>query len=248
MPADLSVTCTSYSQFGEDRKVAEFFGENFKGLFLEVGSADGVRDSNTLLLEQRGWAGVLVEADPELAVRASVRERSVVHNAVVGAGESVSLAVFYRISGGPENLSGLASVSLTGALESHVERHGGRIEEIRVKATTLDAIWGESGFHRSPDFVSIDVEGAELEALKGFDIERHRPRLVLVEDNSYDRDRRVHDWLKRAGYRRVHRTGVNDWYVNQNEAVPFRKERIVLAYRLFRWRVGRMVRRMTNKR
>ena len=58
-----------------------------------------------------------------------------------------------------------------------------RLSEIRqVPVRTLDSILAEVGFARV-DFLSVDVEGAELAVLRGLSIERYRPRLILIEDD-----------------------------------------------------------------
>ena len=56
------------------------------------------------------------------------------------------------------------------------------------------------------DFVSIDVEGAEFDVLRGFDLGRHRPSLVLLEDHLFDV--KSHRLLCASGYRLVKRTGL----------------------------------------
>jgi FkbM family methyltransferase len=238
---DSAMSSRSYSQFGEDVAVAGFFGTEFKGTFFDIGANDGVRDSNTLLLEQLGWTGVLVEANPAIAsAAAAMRPGSRVVNCAVGAAASPAGCAFHQISGGPENLNGLSSLRLSDAVRAQVASLGGRIEQVTVTAKTLDEIWDESGFRGGPDFLSLDIEGAELEALRGFTLDRHRPRLLLVEDNSRDTDRRVHNWLWAAGYRRVHRTGVNDWYVAAADIRRFRRERVILFLRLWKWRLRRL--------
>src|SRR5436190_1931329 len=79
----------------------------------------------------------------------------------------------------------------------------------------------KAGFSRSEagaaklDFVSIDVEGTQLDVLKGFDLHRHRPSLLLVEDHLHELS--AHNFIREQGYRLIKRTGLNNWYV-PNEA------------------------------
>lgn len=65
------------------------------------------------------------------------------------------------------------------------------------------------------DFISIDVEGHELEVLKGFSLRKYNPRIVLIEDNSNQTNFAVQIHMKSNGYELFNRTGVNDWYVKQ---------------------------------
>ena len=82
---------------------------------------------------------------------------------------------------------------------------------INVPIRTLDSILVEAGSPTEFDFLSIDVEGHEIEVLRGFDIARWRPRLILLEDHVADLSK--HRYLIAAGYRIVRRYENNGWYV-----------------------------------
>jgi hypothetical protein len=87
-----------------------------------------------------------------------------------------------------------------------VKPHG----SISVPLLSLDTILSMAGASHI-DFMSIDVEGHELEVLDGFDLQRWRPRLLLIEDLLLHL--RLHRYLTGQGYRWVRRTGINNWYV-----------------------------------
>ena len=82
---------------------------------------------------------------------------------------------------------------------------------IDVPIKTLDEVLTDVGAPSPIDFLSIDVEGHEREAVRGFDFERWRPRLVLIEDHVLDRC--LHNDLVSCGYVWIRRTGLNSWYV-----------------------------------
>jgi hypothetical protein len=56
-----------------------------------------------------------------------------------------------------------------------------------------------------------------LQVLRGFDLARHRPAVVLVEDHLLQLG--VHRHLVWHGTRAVKRTGINNWYVPKRQ--PF---------------------------
>ena len=101
------------------------------------------------------------------------------------------------------------------------------VEEVEVR--TLDEILAEAG-NPKLDFVSIDVEGLELQVLRGFDLARHRPAVLLMEDHL--KQLGVHRHLARHGYRVVKRTGVNNWYVPKRQ--PFHLSTWTERLKLFR--------------
>ena len=92
-------------------------------------------------------------------------------------------------------------------------------EKIRVPLRTLDSILTKAGVSKI-DFLSIDVEGTELQVLQGLNLEKYAPDLILVEEHRFDYAKHKH--LRRHGYRLVRRTGWNNWYVPSHSPVTVR--------------------------
>jgi hypothetical protein len=80
-----------------------------------------------------------------------------------------------------------------------------------VPLTTLDEILTETGAPSPIDFLAVDVEGHDIEVLRGFDFARWRPRLILVEDLVLDM--RLHRFMQSRSYKWIRRTDINSWYV-----------------------------------
>jgi FkbM family methyltransferase len=204
------ITNTFYAQFGEDRLLAQLFADKRDGACVEVGANDGVTGSNTLFFEQLGWRCVLVEPNPDLA--ALLRSTRSAHVFECAASRAEGRAVLQLAEGGP-----LAhAVSAIGD-DKHARAHGFQSRPVEVRTRTLDAILDEAGFSPGFEFLTLDVEGHEFEALGGMTLGHWRPRLVIVEDNTRFGDARVRQHLARSGYARVRRTGVNDWYAHRTE-------------------------------
>jgi hypothetical protein len=108
-----------------------------------------------------------------------------------------------------------------GASGEHYAVRGMRSRRLSVPTMTMDAAldraFGEDGRREGIDLIILDVEGAELDVLAGLSLDVWRPRLLIVEDLSERRDRRVADRLAAAGYRRVARVGRNDAFVRADE-------------------------------
>lgn len=201
----------SFSQFGEDVLLWEYFGAKAKGFFLEAGANHPTKCSQTWLFEQQGWKGVLVEPIARnCAVLRQHRPRSQVFQVALGAPEQRGRARF-SVAAGNDGLSGLAPNE--GVV---VER----TEEVEIR--TLDDVLAEAG-NPKLDLVSLDVEGAELQVLLGFDLARHRPAILLVEDHL--QSLAVHRHLVRRGYRLVKRTGLNNWYIPKGQPFSMRSWR-----------------------
>jgi FkbM family methyltransferase len=199
-----------FAQFGEDRILDTIFHHRSVGHCVEVGANDGITDSMTYHFELLGWNCLLVEPIPDLARKISERRNCIVMNCAASSGEgeaSFSIA---------EEALGMSGLELTRKQLQAITRAGGTPTEIKVRKKTLDAILEESNFGKI-DFISIDVEGHELEVLKGFTLEKFTPRIVLLEDNSNQTDPTVENYMKKKGYVIFKRTGVNDWYALESD-------------------------------
>ena len=75
-----------------------------------------------------------------------------------------------------------------------------------------------ASLHGSIDLVVLDAEGSDLDALKGFDIGQHRPRMLIIEDNAHDGDPVLRNTMMELPCELVCRVAVNDAYVRQDEA------------------------------
>jgi FkbM family methyltransferase len=209
----------SHSQHGEDLILWDFFGRKLRGFFVDIGAHDGVSLSNTFFFESLGWSGICVEANPELARRcAAARPGSRVVHAACGNRAATSTAPL-MVATGPEWASTRSFVSTSAENRAQLEQAGIDLVPVEVPCTTMDALLGPEV--PTIDFVSIDVEGAELQVLQGFDFTRARPAVLVVEDNSRGTKREVADFLEAAGYRRALTIGVNDFYVTLQERRHF---------------------------
>ena len=174
-----------------------------RGTFVELGAFDGVSQSNTAWLEaNRGWRGILVEPIPE-AYEQCVRNRplaTVINCACVSA-EYTAPTVEMVYAGLMSIVRGARSSDE--ADEAWVSL-GEELQQLQrytssVPARTLSAVLDE---HRlgCVDLVSVDVEGYEVEVLRGFDLERFDPRHIVVEES---RGGELDRYLTARGYRQV---------------------------------------------
>lgn len=178
------------SQNGEEILIWDLFSRRNQGFFVDVGAHDGVALSNTYFLEAVGWSGILVEANPELC-SAAARARPF-SKAVHAAASATECEVSFTVA---DNVSALSS--LTPDL-ARIRREGGSTREIMVRAMTLDSLLED--VNEPIDFVSIDVEGGEMDVLRGFDLARFAPQLLVIEDN-HDQGE-LDAYLAPRGYKR----------------------------------------------
>jgi len=161
------------SQNSEDLILWDLFGNQLEGFFIEAGAFDGYRYSVTYAFESIGWNGLLVEPLPEPArICAARRPGSRVVNAALSRNLSAS-AAFNVVN---DHYGGMLS-HFPGL--SHVEGATGPFESIQIPVTNLNTLLAD---HQGPiDLLALDVEGAEQDVFAGFDLDRFRPRVVMVE-------------------------------------------------------------------
>jgi FkbM family methyltransferase len=179
----------------------EHFGP--PGYFVEVGACDGLYLSNTRLLEEQGWEGILVEPNPDWheALRgnaARFRRRSEIDRRACWS-ESEKLIPLW-CTARPE-LSAVSSVA-TADLHAAMRADSYRVEQ--VETATLARILTD---HKAPEqiaFLSIDCEGAELEILhEFFSVTRlWSIRLITVEHNWGPSREPIRELLEAHGYER----------------------------------------------
>jgi FkbM family methyltransferase len=185
----------------ESELVWQCFACRKDGFFVDVGANEPQQGSQTWFLEEQGWQGILVEPLAELCQRLrQARPRSRVFQVACGApGHPPAL---------PFHVAQAASKS--GLVKNLVETSTRYVHTELAPVMTLDELLNQAGNPRL-DFVSIDVEGTQLDVLRGFTLQQHHPGLLLMEDHLHNLA--VHRYLRQQGYRLVKRTGLNNWYV-----------------------------------
>jgi FkbM family methyltransferase len=180
--------------------VREFFANKGSGFFVDVGAADPQRGSQSWHLEQLGWSGILVEPRPDYAEKLRRARRARVFENACSSPRNAGRTMPLRVRGG---LSTLNENLVIAGLKPH--------SEVSVQIRTLNDVLTAAGAPAPLDFLSIDVEGHEVELFDGFDLARWQPRLLLIEDHA--KHLKLHHLIQQRGYKWVRRTGLNAWYV-----------------------------------
>jgi len=198
-----------FSQSGQDWFIDQvLIKERRGGVFVDVGGYDGVTGSNTLFFEMfRAWTGLLIEPVADLLARACEVRRNPCIGAVV-SGEA-SECDFLEVTAGFRQMSGrfeTYDADLLKRLRAHPE-HGELIR--RVETRTLADILSE---HRlsQVDYLSLDIEGGELDVLKTFPFEAVKVGIFSIENALGHPE--IHALMTARGYRLVEFLGVDEIY------------------------------------
>jgi len=198
-----------YSQHGEDFILDQMFAGQVRGVFVEVGCIDGKRFSNTLVFEERGWKGLCVEAHTgyiELLKRN--RPQSIVCHCAVGEMDKEDI-VFYANSRG--SLSTVDKSQEKHWKDEYAEFFTG-FEEQHIPQKTLTTIFKENDISHV-DILSLDIEGYELQALKGLDFSVVKPRALVIEADTIEHEQEFASMLIPNGYLQSVRVAGNIFFV-----------------------------------
>lgn len=179
-----------FSQSGEDCLLWQLLGSSPDGIFIEVGAFDGIHLSNSYTFENLGWNGICVEPHPEyFALLEKQRPGTICVNCACVADPEIKTVSFKSESAGL--LSGIDPLDAD-SLERRYKLRGKSFEGfnvVEVAGRTLKSILEEHNADNKPiAFLSVDVEGTEIDVLRGMDLSVNRPRVIVAEANSQEHE------------------------------------------------------------
>ena len=212
-----SIHCyPSFSQEGEDRILWVLLaaeGRRERGFYVDVGAHHPERYSNTKLFYDVGWRGISVDAMPgSMQLFRVARPNDInLEAAISSTGRTLTYYLF--------NEPALNGFSQEVADSRSADRSGWRIVgEQKIETTTLANLLTS---HLPPDqqidFLSVDVEGLDLDVLRSNDWDRFRPAVVAVEDFTPSRSEGPSDigsYIESVGYHYCCRTILTSFFVD----------------------------------
>lgn len=198
-----------------DKILREYFTDyNYKGTIIEVGAYDPIDISNSYHFENNGWTTYCIEPNPYCIDRFNKVNRKVIPFAV--SDKNDDNIEFTIITGFVHEkwMAGFSALSLDPML---VNKYPGGIkksEKINVSTRTLNTIIEEYDIKLPIDILSLDIEGGEYQALQGFDINKYKPKVILLE-NHFNKNQ-ISEYIINHGYRLDKKYQYNEYYVDIN--------------------------------
>lgn len=180
---------TTYSERAEDEWCHRNLPIPERGFWVDVGAAFPTIGNNTQWLRDRGWPGIAIDGNPGYADHWT-------GHTFIAAVISPMPEVRFRTSCNPM----LCRITDEGQ---------------PTPARTLNGIMEERGVEKI-DFLSLDLEGGEYEAITTLSLDRYRPTIVMAEFLTADiegpgvkQDDRLRDYLLERGYELRHQSEMN---------------------------------------
>ncbi len=158
-----------YSNWGIDLLVKDILKKKKRGIYIDVGCHHPLINNNTNMLYKNGWKGINIDLDFN----------------------SIDMFNYFRpkddnILSALSNKKGQANLYFfhnRAAKNTISKSRGTGARSIKkIEVNTLDNIIKNSKFKiKDIDFLSIDVEGNELNVLKGLNFKKYRPKIISIE-------------------------------------------------------------------
>ena len=163
----------SYTQNLEDYHLSLAFAGQQTGSYIDVGGGHPIADNVSFWFYERGWQGIVVEPQAELAgLYARLRPRDVAVRGLVGrkCGETDFHAV--------DRLHGFSTT--VEHLARQARQFGVDYRTVRMPVVTLARLCEQHDVGEI-DLLKVDVEGGEADVLHGGDWRRYRPKVIVIE-------------------------------------------------------------------
>lgn len=198
---------------------ARFFPGETRGVLVEVGAAKPDFLSVGASFRKLGWTVISVEPNPVfceahraaghdvLQFACSDQDQDDVDFYVVDSGDAA-------YGDGTVSAESFSSLGVRGEFAEDLAKTKSKtsVKTIKVKVRRLDTLLAE--FYpdvTAIDVLAIDVEGWELEVMRGLSFARYRPEVVIVEN--LFRSRSYRRFMRGLGYHRWARLKPNEVYV-----------------------------------
>ena len=181
---------------GEDLIIADLTKNINNGFYVDAGCYHPLHLNNTYLLYKRKWNGINIDIS-EFSIKLFnfMRPDDVNINSAISDSEN-EISFYYQ-----KKLSQLSTIKKN----ISTERMQGKIKEKKIKSFTLNSVLKNSKFKdKQIDFLNIDVEGADFEALRSLDFKTYNPKIICIEIMEKNiLNSKTFNFLKNLSYKKV---------------------------------------------
>ena len=167
----------SFSQTGIDLILNNIFKNQKLGFYIDIGCNHPIYNNNTYLLFKKGWNGINIDLDKDCIKLFNIfRNKDININCALSSSEGIRDLYFYH------------NKSPINTLDKKIsDRHDNKVKKVKkIQTVTLNSVLEKIEIKNNIDVLCIDVEGHEIDVIKGFDIKKYKPKIVIIEflDNS----------------------------------------------------------------
>ena len=200
-----------FSQAGQDKFVNDsYFRSMNNGFFVEIGAYNGIDGSNCYFFEKfLNWSGIAIEPSPTqfLALQKN-RKCKCINKAVAKKSEKIE---FIDVVKGYTQMSGINNSSYQKTLEIIKKDLRTVLDKKIIETATFSEI---VEYNYLIDYLSIDVEGGEMDILESIDFDLYKIKVLSIENN-YPSEINYEKYLSDKGFCYIDNVGVDEIYFNK---------------------------------
>jgi len=184
------------SQFGQDFFIEQiFFKYQNQGTFVDIGCNHPKIMNNSFYFEQKSWTGLAIDPIATYKSLWEKNRKAIFLPCALGIKKSVqSFTEIKNEAGWRNRMSGMSK-----HIRQEDKAYGYKTYKVSVERGS--SIFRKYRLKKNIDFVSIDVEGAEMEVMQGFGMPTFLPRVILVENcRGLSGEKSIRDFLLKKGY------------------------------------------------
>ena len=175
----------SYSQFGEDIIVSNYFG-NFVGKYVDIGCYHPIKYSNTALLHKKGWTGINIDLNKtSIDLFNSCRNNDI--NIFACLSDKIEDVEIFLDS----EFSALNSVYSDNIQKFNLKN----LKKLKIQTKIFPQLIKENF-----DFLNIDCEGSDFKILKTIDLKKYSPKVIIIEVSKKNKNE-IYNYLNIYGYK-----------------------------------------------
>ncbi len=204
------------SQAGQDKIIKKkFFDGKKNGFFIEIGAYDGIIGSNCYHFERfLNWDGIAIEpSNVQFEKLKKNRKCKVLNNAI---SDEVKEVEFIEVTEGLTQMSGINDSFFKRNINIISNNQPSKTKSISLKTVTFDEIVPKN---RDIDYLSIDIEGGEMNLLKSIDFKINNIKVVSVENN-IPKEQNFKNFFEKINFKFLDRIGQDEIFYN-NEYFNF---------------------------
>jgi len=193
-----------YAELGVDQFIYDsHFSGKRDGVMIEVGAGPPEYLSMSKGFRERGWRTICIDPNPFYANLHRKEGNEIYECAISDHDEDDSSFFVHNFNSNNEQ----DAMSYSSLGMRYKGEHN--LSEIKINVRTLNCLLQKILVEKI-DLISIDTEGWELEVLKGFDLKKYQPEVIMVENLHNEKE--VSDFLQNFRYRNCKKSAVNTIY------------------------------------
>ena len=199
------------SQAGQDKIIKKnFFDGKKNGFFIEIGAYDGISGSNCYHFERfLNWDGIAIEpSNIQFEKLKKNRKCKVLNNAI---SDEVKEVEFIEVAEGLTQMSGINNSSFERNFQIISNNQASKTNSINLKTITFDEIVPKN---KDVDYLSIDIEGGEMNLLKSIDFKTNNIKVISVENN-IPKEQNFKNFFEEINFTYLDRIGQDEIFYNR---------------------------------